>query len=212
VFYTIYKIVHTGSGKEYIGKHQTKDLDDGYMGSGKVLRRAVEKHGAGKFRKEILHVFQTEQEMNDKEAELVTEEYCDRNDTYNLCPGGHGGFGYINKNRLQCLHDRKKSNEIRRKNEKWLKKTIETGTQNLDSKKALESLKKKYPKGAFYGKKHTEEWKKSHSLLMKERQKGKKNSQYGTMWITNGAENRKIKKDLPLPEGWRKGRSLNDRE
>lgn len=26
------------------------------------------------------------------------------------------------------------------------------------------------------------------------------------MWITNGTENKKIKKDSIIPEGWRKGR------
>lgn len=35
--------------------------------------------------------------MNEKEKEIVTPELCERNDTYNLCPGGHGGWGYINK-------------------------------------------------------------------------------------------------------------------
>ena len=94
MFYTIYKITNTVNGKYYIGKHQTKDLNDGYMGSGKHLKRAIKKHGIDNFSKEILHVFQTEQEMNDKEKELVLlEENC-----YNLCPGGHGGFGYINSN------------------------------------------------------------------------------------------------------------------
>lgn len=34
-----------------------------------------------------------------------------------------------------------------------------------------------------------------------------KNSQYGTMWITNGRENKKIKKDVDnIPDGWYKGR------
>lgn len=93
MFYTIYKITNTINGKYYIGKHQTKDLDDGYMGSGKILRYAIRKHGIENFKKEILHVFDTEQEMNDKEKELVVIS----EETYNLCDGGHGGFGYINK-------------------------------------------------------------------------------------------------------------------
>jgi hypothetical protein len=39
---------------------------------------------------------------------------------------------------------------------------------------------------------------------------GDKTSQFGTMWITNGTENRKIKKDLDsIPEGWYKGRIIN---
>lgn len=92
--YTIYKITNILDGKYYIGKHQTKDLDDGYMGSGKLLKRAIQKHGINNFSKEILHVFQTEHEMNDKEKELVTLNEM----SYNLCPGGDGGFGYINTN------------------------------------------------------------------------------------------------------------------
>lgn len=35
---------------------------------------------------------------------------------------------------------------------------------------------------------------------------GEHNSQYGTMWITNGIQNKKIKKDQVIPQGWRKGR------
>lgn len=35
---------------------------------------------------------------------------------------------------------------------------------------------------------------------------GQKNSQYGTMWITNGVQNKKIKKCDTLPEGWYRGR------
>lgn len=37
-------------------------------------------------------------------------------------------------------------------------------------------------------------------------QKGKRNSQYYTKWITNGSEERKISADLPTPEGWVNGR------
>ena len=89
MFYTIYKITNNLNGKFYVGKHQTKDLNDGYMGSGKLLKRAITKYGIGNFQKEILHVFHTEQEMNDKEKELVSLNEM----SYNLCPGGKGGFG-----------------------------------------------------------------------------------------------------------------------
>jgi hypothetical protein len=38
---------------------------------------------------------------------------------------------------------------------------------------------------------------------------GKDNSQYDTIWITNGYETKKIKGIDTLPEGWQKGRTFN---
>lgn len=37
---------------------------------------------------------------------------------------------------------------------------------------------------------------------------GNKNSQYGSMWITDGASNKKIHKGDDIPTGWKKGRVL----
>jgi hypothetical protein len=37
-------------------------------------------------------------------------------------------------------------------------------------------------------------------------QQGDRNSQYGSMWITDGVSNRKIRKVDIVPEGWYKGR------
>ena len=64
MFYTIYKITNNVNGKYYIGKHQTKDLNDGYMGSGKFIKRAIEKYGVKNFTKEIIHVFDNEKDRN----------------------------------------------------------------------------------------------------------------------------------------------------
>lgn len=92
MYYTVYKITNLLDGKFYIGKHQTKKLDDGYFGSGKRLKYAIAKHGIENFKKEILEVHQTEEAMNAAEARLVVLS----ENSYNLCSGGNGGFGYIN--------------------------------------------------------------------------------------------------------------------
>ena len=114
--YIIYKTTNKINGKIYIGKHQTKDLNDRYMGSGKHFRHAIAKYGIENFTKEILFQFDSEDEMNSKEAELVTEEFCLREDTYNICVGGKGGFGYINSTGLNLrtgmLHSKKVKEKI----------------------------------------------------------------------------------------------------
>lgn len=39
-------------------------------------------------------------------------------------------------------------------------------------------------------------------------QSGAGNSQFGTMWITNGSANKKINRDTTIPDGWSKGRTV----
>jgi hypothetical protein len=46
-----------------------------------------------------------------------------------------------------------------------------------------------------------------HLAAVKNNSKGARNSQYGTKWITNGSQNKKIKSVDLIPEGWYKGRS-----
>lgn len=67
------------------------------MGSGKVIKRAMEKHGVQNFTKTILEMFNTQEDMFNKEKEIVNEEFLSRSDVYNLRRGGSGGFDYINK-------------------------------------------------------------------------------------------------------------------
>lgn len=46
-----------------------------------------------------------------------------------------------------------------------------------------------------------------HARAMSISQTGEGNSQYGTCWITNGNENKKISLEEEIPEGWSFGRS-----
>ena len=108
MFYTIYRTTNKINGNIYIGKHKTANPNDTYMGSGKALKLAVKKYGTENFEKEVLFQFDNEQEMNDKERELVNEEFCSRHDTYNLCVGGRGDFSYINQKGLNYTIEKNK--------------------------------------------------------------------------------------------------------
>jgi hypothetical protein len=89
--YILYKTINLINGKEYTGIHQTDELNDGYLGSGKLLLQAIKKHGRQNFKRVILEQFDTVEQMVQKEIEIVTEEYCKREDTYNIMPGGKWG-------------------------------------------------------------------------------------------------------------------------
>lgn len=84
----VYRITNLINQKEYVGVHTTSNLDDGYMGSGVAIVRAVKKHGVGNFRKEILQFFDTESDAYDYELQIVNEKYVAREDTYNMTLGG----------------------------------------------------------------------------------------------------------------------------
>ena len=115
MYHIIYKTTNKVNGKIYIGKHQTQNLDDGYMGSGKLIKESIKKYGIENFEKEILFQFDNESDMNAKEAELVTEKFVNEKTNYNLCPGGNGGFGYINKSGINKFKGKTHTEETKSK-------------------------------------------------------------------------------------------------
>jgi hypothetical protein len=66
----------------------------------------------------------------------------------------------------------------------------------------------KYPDGIWFGKKHSKESLHKMKISAIGRGIGNTNSQYGTMWITNGVESKKINKTDSIPQGWFAGRKI----
>lgn len=95
-YYCLYQITNLVNNKIYIGVHKTADLNDSYIGSGKLIRAAIKKYGRSQFKKEILETFSSEEEMIAREIAVVTEEFCARHDTYNVMPGGKFGSAIRN--------------------------------------------------------------------------------------------------------------------
>lgn len=70
----------------YYGQHTTDNLNDGYIGSGKILRDYLKKYPNGYYRK-ILNFYNTQEELNKAEYALIHphlgQPYC-----LNLTEGG----------------------------------------------------------------------------------------------------------------------------
>ena len=85
----IYLITNKINGKIYIGKHSTDKLNDGYMGSGKLIKNAIQKYGLENFTKEYLAFCDTEEKLNWLECFYI-KKYNAKECGYNLTDGGEG--------------------------------------------------------------------------------------------------------------------------
>lgn len=217
-YYYLYQVQSLFNYKIYIGIHQTYDLEDGYIGSGTNLKRAIKKYGKENFKKTILEFFDNEEDMFKREREIVNDCFVERGDTYNLFEGGRGFTEYnskiANDARKELLCNDKEFREKYSKSlsasnngiskelqDKMIKKKreLKTGAAH-DPKLRLECSKKGNSPEA--NKKRKETMKKNNHA------KGNKNSQFGTMWITNEVDNKKINKSDSIPSGWHKGRRI----
>jgi len=207
-YHFIYKTTCLVTGRYYIGMHSTSNLDDGYMGSGKRIRRSLNKYGEENHQKEILEFCNSRKELKSREEEIVNLNEIAKKDCMNLIVGGEGGFS-SEQQKLNAEKSNAKQ-KILREDPEWVKNK---------SNKLSKSLKKVYDEGRrerkeFYnwsGLTHSAESKKIMSESSKGKGIGSENSQYGTCWITKDGINKKIKKEeleIFVSQGWKKGRKL----
>lgn len=86
----IYCTTNLINGKKYIGKDQNNDPK--YLGSGTIFRRALKKHGASNFKKEILQHCSSLEELSKAEIYWISHFSAAQSNTfYNISTGGTGG-------------------------------------------------------------------------------------------------------------------------
>jgi hypothetical protein len=203
-YYYIYKTINLINEKYYYGMHCTDNLNDGYIGSGTELRRSIKKYGKENFKTEILEFLSDKESLIEKEKELINKDILEDPKSMNLQPGGGGGV--CNESHgLKLKQGSSIYQKEKWKNEKYRKNHLRILKDNIFKVKlAHKEGRIKYD--TFTGKKHKEETKIKMSQSKMGKCDGEKNSQFGTCWITNGIENKKIKKEELIPDGWKKGR------
>jgi len=91
----VYETRNLVTGSIYVGVCKTtRPKFELYLGSGAVIRRAVRKYGRENFERTTLIEVETAEEAYLIEAAVVDEQWCARDDVYNLKTGGRGGHGY----------------------------------------------------------------------------------------------------------------------
>lgn len=201
MYYGIYKITNRVNGKMYIGQHTTDDLDDGYMGSGAIMKKALKKYGREAFAKEWLEFAENAEDLNCLERMYVDEEWLARPDTYNLVLGGKATAGF------------KHTYETKRKLSIWAKERLKDKENHPMYGRHLSEEQKEKQRAAHLGqqspmkgKRLSEETRKKLSEARKAfcRQNPRINSRNsGKHWYNNGIES---KLAFECPKGYSEGR------
>jgi hypothetical protein len=196
-YHYIYKITNIINNKFYVGMHSTDNLDDGYLGSGKRLWYSLRKYGSENFKLNILEFYPDRISLKNREQELINEDLLKDPMCMNLKYGGEGGlplnldlelFHHLGGKAGGKVHANRIKNDpeyAKQHNERWQNVVCNIRSIRTDSNLGYD----------WTGKKHTDEEKRKIGNKNSIKQRGEKNSQYGTCWINNGIECKKIKRE-----------------
>ena len=201
-YHYIYKTTCSVTNKFYIGMHSTSNLDDDYLGSGKILWYSIHKHGSETHNREILEFLDNRILLRAREKEIVNEMTLQDPLCMNLMVGGEGGFS-----KEQCAKGTQSMLKSLWNNENFRKEHSIRKTEM--NKRLHKEGKMKAP--SWEGKKHNEE--SINKMRNRKAQVGNKNSQFGKKWIhsielkkTMSVNKEKLSEYLSL--GWIIGRKF----
>lgn len=146
MFGYIYLTFNKINGKIYIGQHKG-EYDENYLGSGKLIRRAIEKYGKNNFSNHIIEYCSSLDELCNREVYWINKyQSFSKSDGYNLLKGGQFGdvtYGMSDEEYNEyCKKFQGKNNGMYKSGERGI-----------------------HPKGML-GKKHSDEYRKRLSEMM----------------------------------------------
>lgn len=144
----IYMWINKVNSKKYIGSH-IGNQNDGYVGSGPIFKRAIEKYGIDNFERIILEEIEDRSELRKRE-EYYLELFNVENDKqfYNVRNKAGGGWEYINnspeiRQKMKELYKDRWDRNPHPKGMKGKKHSSETKKKISEScKKSLKSISK----------------------------------------------------------------------
>jgi len=202
--YTVYLITNKITGEKYVGQHQTNNLNDGYIGSGRLLKQKIREYGVENFNKQILADFDSFEQMNQAEIDYIGKY----KPQYNLSLGGESFEGV---NSVPGLNN--KAGQYHRAHERhlWLMKNDAVYRERV-CQSISQGIRRTFRRGRkspavgnryWLGRVHTEKTKQKIS----EAKRGKQTtSTLGQHWFTNGTENIIA---FECPQGFRRGRTMH---
>lgn len=136
----VYKTTNILNGKIYIG--QDKNNNPNYLGSGLLLKEAIEKYGKESFKKEILEECQNKEHLNEREIFWIKElKSLDKNIGYNIASGGQFGDVKHSEKFQATMKSEKYSNILSNVMSKYYENT-EARNKTSESIKNSEKFKK----------------------------------------------------------------------
>lgn len=164
MLYFIYKTTNLVTNKIYVGKRSTNNLDDGYLGSGIIIRNSIKKYGKENFKREILE-FCKKDKINEREIFWI-KELDARNPEigYNISKGGDGfssGVDHISFNKIISIETRQKMSSAAT-GRKMSKKTRDK-ISKINKGKIISDKQKQLISDSLKGRVMSKEWRKKMS-------------------------------------------------
>ena len=192
----IYKTINLLNGKIYVGQHKGTIFDKGYLGSGQLLSKALQKYGREAFEIELLAWAPDKTTLDALEKYYIKYyDACDHERGYNIAEGGQGGdLGPRARQHISdALKGRPKSAEHKLKLSAANRgKQLSQDTKNKIAAKNKNRIV-------------TSDTRKKMSEAAKKIDHSGRRSPAGKIIITDGQSIKYIEPRVDLPEGWRRG-------